>query len=728
MNTSRHTPVRMTRTVVLVLISSVIWAVWSATADFTAQEANIARAAAGLLKRSHFSAEKSDAILSIRFFDRYLDQLDPAKMLLLQEDVAEFAEYRTKLSLMTLQDGNLTPARKIFDRYLERLAARVEMVTNLLQTVTFTFDGTDQFQVDRKNAPRPASLDDAKQLWRQHLRYEYLQERLNGKKPDEIKGVLTRRHERTLRTMKQFDHDRIFEMYLTALARVYDPHSDYMGPRQLEEFHISMSLSLFGIGAVLLSEDGTCKIRELIPGGPAEASGQFKPGDSILAVAQDGKEPVDCVEMPLQDIVAMIRGPKGTKVTLTILPANAPDSSKRRDITLVRDEIKLEKQEAKARIVDRPGPADTVTRIGIIELPSFYSGNSQDASNGSTADVAKLIGKLKMENVQGIILDLRRNGGGSLEEAIRLSGLFIRAGPIVQTQDNQGGVQVARDPDPSVLYDGPLVVLTSRVSASASEILAAAMQDYGRAVIVGDTATYGKGTVQSVIQLGPLMRRNRVDAGDNPGALKLTIRKFYRPNGGSTQLKGVESDIVLPSPMGLFKISESEMETALPWDEIRPVLYEKTDRVAPHLDSLRTASAKRLETNTEFQWLREDIERGKERMANPFVSLNEKQRRDETSQIKERLKARQQARAKQPSPKDVQFEITVRQASQPGLPDPLKPGVPDKSIPQDDDEWDEDLEETDTVDTVLDETKNILSDYIRLWHDFQAATPPAETR
>src|SRR5258706_10413202 len=352
--------------------------------------------------------------------------------------------------------------------------------------------------------------------------------------------------------MTKLSADQVYEVYLTALAHVYDRHSDYMGRRQLEEFNISMSLSLFGIGAQLQSEEGYCKIRALLPGGPAMASKQIKPGDRIVAVAQDGKEPVDIIEMPLIEVVQLIRGPKGTKVTLTLIPGDAVDSSMRKTLTLVRDEIKLENQEAKARIVDLPIADGKTQRIGVIDLPSFYSGDESrngHGHSGATADVAKLIEKLKQENVKGIILDLRRNGGGSLEEAINLTGLFFEFGPVVQTKDGEGHVSVERDRDPTVLYEGPLVVLTSKLSASASEILAGALQDYERAILVGDPSTFGKGTVQSMIQLAPLMHRLKQEPTENPGALKLTIRKFYRPDGSSTQLKGVVPDIILPSAL-----------------------------------------------------------------------------------------------------------------------------------------------------------------------------------
>jgi carboxyl-terminal processing protease len=720
----------MLRHAALPLLLAVALPLCSLWADFSTEEANIARMTAGLLKQSHFASQTSGADLSTRFLDRYIDMFDPAKFYLTGEDLAAFASYRDNLAETTLDKGDITPAQKIFDRYLERLAQRVEFATNELATAKFDFSNGETYRYDRKDAQRPANLDEARALWRQHLRYEYLQEKLADKKPEEILATLTKRYQRTLKTMKQFDSHRVFETYLTALARVYDPHSDYMGRQQLEDFRINMRLSLFGIGAVLRSEDGYCKVVELMTGGPAESSKQLKPGDTIVAVAQDGADPVDVVEMPLRDIVAMIRGAKGTKVSLTIKPSDATDAAEQRVVTLVRDEIKLEKQEAKSRIVDMPDTdGKTTTRIGIIDLPSFYVGDTEQAGKegaGCTADVARLIEKLKTEKVAGIIIDLRRNGGGSLEEAIKLSGLFIKTGPVVQTVSSGGIVNVLRDPDPTVLYDGPLVVLTSRVSASASEILAGAIQDYGRGLIVGDQSTFGKGTVQSVIQLGPIMEKQHLEGGEEPGALKLTIRKFYRPSGMSTQLKGVEPDLVIPSAMSQLKIGEDQMDAALPWDEIPPTSFTRVDRVITHLAALKKASATRMAADQEFQWLQEDMARIRERLDNPVVSLNEQKLRDETAADKAREKKRDEIRAARKADAETQYEITLRNAAKPGLPDPMPVAVSTNataSVSQPKDaihgggdknaDPDEEDEALPRVDPVLGEAKHILLDYIR---------------
>jgi carboxyl-terminal processing protease len=521
--------------------------------------------------------------------------------------------------------------------------------------------------------------------------------------------------------MQKLKADEVLEIYLTALAHAYDPHSDYMSRRQTEEFSIAMNLSLVGVGATLQSDDGYCKIRELLPGGPAARSKLLKVGDRIVAVAQDGKEPVDIVDMPLPEVVGLIRGAKGTGVRLTIIPGNAADSSVRKTIALVRDEIKLEDQEAKARLVEVKGETGQVTRLGLIDLPSFYSGteNGKRADQKSaSADVARLLAKLKQEKVQGIVLDLRRNGGGSLEEAISLTGLFIKAGPVVQTKDLAGDLHVEFDRDPSVLYDGPLVVLTSRLSASASEILAGALQDYGRALVVGDSATFGKGTVQSVVPLADVMHRFGLPVQSDPGALKLTIRKFYRPSGGSTQLKGVASDIVLPSPTAALKAGEVEMPDALAWDSVSPSEHAELDRVTPWLSTLRNVSAKRIAANRDFTWLREDNDRIKAQLDRPVVSLNEKLRRQEKAEIKAQSEARKKDRVSRQVPPETQFELTLRNADQPGLPKPLS--AANQSQPADDSDNDADSPDLPqagkhlTADSTLEETQRILLDYIGL--------------
>lgn len=690
----------------LLIVSLPVWA------DRATEEANIARVTASLLQQSHFSSRHHNGDVSNRFLDQYLRILDGARLHFIESDLQEFEPYRAALEKLTLETGDTSPAQKIFGRFLERLEQRTAYATNLLQQGTFEFTVKETFLLDREKAPRPADMAAAKELWRQQVRFEYLQEKLNKKKPAEIVQTLTKRYERNLKTMKQFKEDQVFELYLNALARVYDPHSEYMGPRQLEEFGIAMRLSLFGIGAVLQFEDGYCKIRELVPGGPAATSKQLKPGDRIVTVAQENKEPVDVVEMPLQDTVQLIRGAKGTKVTLTTIPADAADSAVHKSVTIVRDEIKIESQQAKARVVDLPAGVSAKLRIGIIDLPSFYLGDGKPddkGRRGCTADVARLIEKLKAEQVQGIILDLRHNGGGSLEDAVALSGLFIESGPIVQTKDADGTVRAMNDPDSGVLYDGPLIVMISRISASASEILAGALQNYGRALIVGDESTFGKGTVQQVIQLPPLMQHFKLDGGKNPGALKLTIRKFYLPEGASTQLKGVVPDLVLPSVLTAMKIGESNMPESLPWDEVPAAEHTHLNRTAPYLPALREKSASRIAADQEFKWLREDIDRVKKQRDNPVISLNEKERRQETAEQQARDAAHSRMRSKRRPTAEKQYEITLKNVGDAGLPAAMTNGVAAVSTPDGDESA-----KVPAPDFILDEGKRILADYLQL--------------
>ncbi len=693
------------------------------------EDAAIAQVTARLLENAHYSGHQFDDAMASRFLDRYLEMLDGTRLHFLESDVAEFAPLRTQLDNLTLRSGDTRPAGQIFDRFKERIEQRIAYAQDLLQTEKFEFDGPDTYAVDREHQPRPRDLAAAKQLWRQHLRYEYLQELLSDKQPAAICQTLSRRYERLAHTLKQWSHDRVFEMYLTALANVYDPHSDYMGRRQMEDFSIAMNLALVGIGATLQAEDGYCKIHELVAGGPAARSQLLKTGDRIVAVAQDRQEPVDVIDMPLSEAVSLVRGPKGTRVHLTIIPADSTDTATRRTITLVRDEIKLEDQEAKARILDLPGESGRTLRLGVIDLPSFYAGaqgDHQAEAKSATADVAKLIRKLKRENIQGLVLDLRRNGGGSLEEAVSLTGLFIRRGPVVQTKNAAGEMNIESDPDPSEAYAGPLIVLTSRLSASASEILAGALQDYGRALIVGDPSTFGKGTVQSVLPLASVMRKAGLAVEADPGALKLTIRKFYRPDGSSTQLKGVPSDLVLASTTGKLKIGEIEMTDPLPWDRVSPVRHANYNLVTPYRDGLQERSKQRLTTDKDFLWLNQDLERMQKQMDNPVVALNLKQRKAEKAELDRQAAQRKQDLAARAQPLRKQYAINLRNADTAGLPEAM--AVRTESQPSgdvvnaaqashDDIELDKDLDKTASRDIILEETLRILGDYVTLSSD-----------
>ncbi len=695
----------------------------SARATTATTEANITRITAGILEQSQFAHHPLDNELAGKFLDRYLDDLDGSRSLFLQSDVKEFAAYRATLARATDSLGDTSAAHAIFARFLQRLAQRAAYSTKLLQTAKFDFTGHDVFSFDREHAQRPSDLQAAQSIWRQQVRAEYLQEKLADKRPAQIVHTLIRRKTQQLATMKDLHSDEVLEIYLNSLAHVYDPHSDYLGHEEMESLTIAMNLSLFGIGASLETEDGYCKIRELLPGGPAARSGLFKPGDRILAVAQGRGEPVDITSMPLTRAVELIRGPKGSTVSLTILPAGAADGSPTKTISLVRDKINLDDQQAKARILDLPADRGGKLRLGVIDLPSFYAdmdGRKGGQGRSATADVVTLLKKLKAEHVRGIVLDLRGNGGGSLDEAISLTGLFIRQGPVVQTRNLAGDIEEGEDNDPSVQYVGPLVVLTSRFSASASEILVGALKDYGRAVVVGDSSTFGKGTVQNILPLAAVMEKAGLAYAYDPGALKVTISKFYRPNGASTQLRGVASDIVLPSPSDLTDVNESALKNPLPWDAVARAPHEQLNRVQPYLAALREKSLARVKSEKEFAYLEEDVARIKKSMAEKSVSLNEAERRQELAQIKAHREAREKEERMRPPIRPTTYEITLENASLPGLPPPLasskKPaaGADAKSSSSPDDLDQAANPGSPDSDVLLNETVKILGDYVDL--------------
>jgi carboxyl-terminal processing protease len=713
--------------------------------DERQSETSISKVVSSLLERSHFSRQAFDDAMSAKFLNRYIDTLDALHLHFLKSDIDEFEKkYRDSLDELTMKRGDASPCHEMFARLYQRAEQRANYAQELLRTEKFEFTGNDEYLINRKEAPRPVDMNAAKALWRQHLRYEYLQEKLNKQKPLEIQNTLSNRYTLMIKTLKDTSPDEVLEIYLTALAHVYDPHSDYMGHNQLENFSIGMKLSLFGIGALLGTKDGYCHIEQLMPGGPAELSKKLKPKDKIIAVAQGPGEPVDVVGWKLSKIVELIRGPKGTEVKLTVIPVGAPDPSTRKIITLVRDEIQLVNSEAKAKIIDVPSSSGGQHRLGVIDLPSFYAdfgldGRREKNHKSTTTDVAKLLNKLNEEKVDGIILDLRRNGGGSLEEAINLTGLFIKKGPVVQTKDPTGEIVVDSDTDPTMLYSGPLIVLTSRFSASASEILAGALQDYGRAVIVGDSSTHGKGTVQSLIQLKSIMEMAKLNTGStDPGALKLTVRKFYRAGGSSTQLKGVIPDIILPSANNYAEIGESALENPLPWDEVPTAKLDKFNLVKPYIDGLQKRSSSRIADSKDYSYVREDIERFRKALQEKSVSLNEAKRLQEKKEIEESAAARKKERLARKESEQKVYEITLKNAETPGLPAPVQPTntvasatvvdpLTDHASDDDEDGGLADETKGPSLDVTLEETKHILSDYIGLWRESKAGETVAKT-
>ena len=683
--------------------------------DAQATDAATTALTSKILESSQFAHQVLDDKLAGKFLDRYLDALDGSHLLFFQSDLADFAKFRPTLAEVTRRNGDTSLAHVVFKRYRERLDQRVAFITEQLSGGKFDFTADETFSYDRKLAPRPTDMVAAKALWKQQLRYEYLQEKLAGKKEPDIVKTLSRRSSRTAEMMRKLSAKEVLEVYLEALAQVYDPHSDYMGPEQLKSFEIAMNLSLIGIGATLQPVDGYCTVKELVPGGPAARSGLIKSGDRIVGVSQKaGGEFTDLVDLPLAQAVELIRGKKGTSVFLNMIPADATDDSARKTITIVREVIKLEDQQAKAQIIDLPA-GDKTQRIGVIDLPTFYAGegNGKGAPTSCTADVARLVTKLKQENVTGIILDLRLNGGGSLQEAIDLTGLFIPSGPVVQTRNMEGRTEIGKDRDDKVAYDGPLVVLTSRFSASASEILAGALQDYGRAVIVGDTSTFGKGTVQTIVSLANIMQSEGLVPGSDPGAVKVTISKFYRPSGKSTQLEGVKADIVIPSLTDFPEIGESDLSNPLPWDTIPAAKYTGSNQVNPSLAALRTHSSQRIAKDPDFADLESDIKRYRKMRDDRTVSLNEAQRQKEKSELKARIDASKMQRLARATPPPAAYEVTLKNVSKPGLGDLVKPKAPIPD-PDADPTTNDEIAATPTEDIVLHEAQRILTDYTSL--------------
>jgi carboxyl-terminal processing protease len=621
----------------------------------------IAQMVSRILETNHYSHHALDAKTSKELLNNYVEMYDYNHMFFDKNDMAEFQTKFGDGLAQRLKEGDVEPAFYIFERFLKRLEER-EAYVRQVTAAPVDFSADEMMVIDRHEAPWPAPGPEMTDLWRKRVKYELLQERLAKTKPEEQAKTVLTRYERLRRSYSEYDSNDVLQNYLTSLTHAYDPHSDYMAAPQMENFNISMRLSLVGIGAVLRSEDGYAKIVSLVPGGPADVDKRLKPNDRIDAIAQGDGPWVEAVGMKLDRLVQMIRGEKGTVVRLRVLPADAIDPSTKVTITLTRDEIKLTDQEAKAKIITVPAASGGRNlRVGVIDLPSFYADmKSVVEPKSTTRDVEKLVTYLKKEGVDGMILDLRRNGGGSLSESVALTGLFIPEGPVVQIKDARGLIKQLRDTDEGMLYAGPLVVLTSRASASASEIAAAALQDYGRAVVVGEKSTFGKGTVQSIIELNQYLPNAL--RSFKPGAVKLTIQKFYRVSGGSTQHRGVIPDIRLPALADYMDITETALKHPLPYDEVEPAVHQRLDFVtAPKVKELAKLSSERTSASPEFGYVREDIERYKKQKEEKTISLNEKKRLEEKKAEEARTTARKKERAARKSAGLAFTEITLEQ-------------------------------------------------------------------
>ena len=574
------------------------------------------------LQHRHYLKVKIDDTLSSRVFYRYLDELDPSHSYFYDSDIKEFeVKYRFTLD-KAYKNGDLAPAFEIFNRYqqriIERLNAMVEQLEKGLDHLNFDIEET--LRTDRKDIPWPNSETAMNELWRKRLKNNVLNLKLTDKSLEEVQETLLKRNKNQLNRALQNSNDDAFEFYINSLALSIDPHTQYFSPHRTENFNINMSLSLEGIGAVLQSEDEYTKVVRLIPGGPAERSKLLKSADRIVGVAQGtDEEMLDIVGWRLDEVVNKIRGPKGTLVRLEIIPSDAADDHQTKVIKIVRDKVKLEEQAAKSEIIEVKRDVDTY-KIGIIDIPAFYADfKGMHAGNrdykSTTKDVRKLIAELLDEGVKGIIIDLRDNGGGSLQESNSLTGLFIGLGPTVQVKNADGRIDIIRDHDPKLVYSGPLVVLVNRLSASASEIFAGAIQDYNRGIVLGGQ-TFGKGTVQSLLPL-------------SKGQLKATTAKYYRISGQSTQNKGVIPDLEYPSLFSADDFGESSLPEAMAWDRINSIPYQTYYKMDALMMLLKNKHTVRNRMSQDYQYFLDRRERSKEIREKKTISLSEQKRKKE---------------------------------------------------------------------------------------------------
>ncbi|MCU0807466.1 MAG: carboxy terminal-processing peptidase [Candidatus Contendobacter sp.] len=596
----------------------------------TARQTALDKTIAELLSRHHYRQSKLDDQLSLLVLTTYLDDLDFGRAYFLASDITGFEKYRNTLD-DALKKGDLQPAYEIFNVYLRRLAERTARIQTLLQQ-DFRFDVDESLEVDRKETPwakTPTDLDD---FWRKRLKHEMLTLLLSGKDRAAARELLVKRYDNRLRQAQKTSSDDVFQLYMNAVAQAFDPHTAYFSPRNTENFNIQMRLSLEGIGCVLRMDEEMVTVVELVTGGPADLSQQIKAGDRIVAVAQGDSDPwLDVVGWRLDDVVDRIRGQRGTVVRLKVLPGKAGATAAEKTVRLVRDTIKLEKQAAKSEVKTLRDPNGRDLRIGVITIPAFYS-DFDAARRGdpnyrsTTRDVRGLLNDLSGK-VDGLVLDLRENGGGSLQEAVDLTGLFIDDGPVVQVRNVGGDLEIEKDSEPGQAYNGPLAVLVDRASASASEIFAGAIQDYGRGLVIGDP-TFGKGTVQTLVDLNRFTR-----ARDPQGQLKLTIAKFYRVNGSSTQHRGVRPDIAIPSVVDSEEIGESSQKNALPWDEIAATRYRGDRSIAALTPELARRHQARVAGDPDYQVFLRDLEFTRQQRDKTTVSLLESQRRAERERI-----------------------------------------------------------------------------------------------
>ncbi|WP_162130633.1 carboxy terminal-processing peptidase [Pseudomonas sp. GM79] len=637
-----------------------------------------------LLKRHHYSKPPLDDARSVIIYDSYIKLLDPSRSYFMASDIAEFDKWKTQFDDF-LKSGDLNAGFTIYKRYLDRVKARLDFALAELNKGVDKIDFTakETLLVDRKDAPwlkTTAELDD---LWRKRVKDEVLRMKISGKESKQIQETLTKRYKNQLSRLDQTRAEDIFQAYINTFAMSYDPHTNYLSPDNAENFDINMSLSLEGIGAVLQSDNDQVKVVRLVPAGPADKTKQVAPADKIIGVAQGNKEMVDVVGWRLDEVVKLIRGPKGTVVRLEVIPAsNAPNDQTTKIVPITREAVKLEDQAVKKSVLNLKQDGKDY-KLGVIEIPAFYldfkafrAGDPDYKS--TTRDVKKLLTELQKDKVDGVVIDLRNNGGGSLQEATELTSLFIDKGPTVLVRNADGRVDVLEDENPGAFYKGPMVLLVNRLSASASEIFAGAMQDYHRALIIGGQ-TFGKGTVQTIQPL-------------NHGELKLTLAKFYRVSGQSTQHQGVLPDIDYPSIIDTKEIGESALPEAMPWDTIRAAIKPALDPFKPYITQLKSEHDVRTAKDAEFVFIRDKLALAQKLMSEKTVSLNEAERRAQHADIEAKQLAMENIRRKAKGEEPLK---ELKKEDEDAL-----AGEPDKTKPEDD--------------AYLSETGRILLDYLKL--------------
>lgn len=602
------------------------------------EQVQAAHLTAEFLTRFHYRPIPLDDALSVRIMNRFIDSLDPDRLIFLQADVDKFLTGSKEID-DAIDRQDLTIPFSIFNVYQMRIIERMTFARGLLKQ-NFDFSKQEEFSIVRDKEPWPRSNAESDDLWRKRVKNDWLRLKLVGKDDATIRKTLDKRYENSIERTYKYKSDDAFQSFMAAYTTSVDPHTDYFGVKASAEFDISMKLSLVGIGAVLQERDDYTTIRELVAGGPAQSSGKLAVGDRIIGVGQGKDGPIkEVIGMRLDEVVQMIRGDKGSVVRLDILPADAGADGKHHVITLVRDKISLDKQAAKKTILPVKD-GDVTRKIGVITLPAFYE-DIQARRKGdknyksASRDVAKLIAELKQDKVDGVLVDLRNNGGGSLSEAIDLTGLFVGKGPVVQQRNANGEVKVESDNLPTPAWKGPLGVLINRGSASASEIFAAAIQDYGRGVVIGEPS-FGKGTVQTVVDLDEVANNPKPEYGE----LKFTVAQFFRVDGGTTQLRGVTPDISLPGLFDLKLVGESSFDNALPWSQVSAAKYKSSDDIKALLPKLQNLHDERVQKSREFQDFVEDVATLKAQREKKVISLNETVRRNEMTAQENRAKAR----------------------------------------------------------------------------------------